>query len=259
MAVLLVDIGNTRIKWARLERGRLAPSRATAHSGWRVADYRRRLFGSGAAPARVLIASVASSGVNRALADAARRVGVAAEFLEVPRRAGGVTVGYLEPWRLGVDRFAAAVGAHGLFPRLPLCVVGVGTAMTVDFLDADGRHQGGVIIPAPALMVEALLERTHGIRRRARGGAAAGAGVFGRSTRAGIIEGARFAAAALIDRAVEEALPFARRRALVVLHGGEAASVRPLVRSVCVGVPDLVLRGLSVLAQVRPSGKPRLN
>jgi type III pantothenate kinase len=259
MTVLLVDIGNTRIKWARLERGRLGPSRAAAHSQWAVADYRRRLFGSGTVAARVLIASVASSGVDRALADAARRVGAAAEFLKVPRRAGGVTVGYLEPWRLGVDRFAAVVGAHALFPRLPLCVVGVGTAMTVDFLDADGRHHGGVIIPAPALMVEALLKRTHGIRRRARGGVVAGAGLFGRSTRAGIIEGARFAAGALIDRAVEEALPFARRRALVVIHGGEASLVRPLVRSVCVGVPDLVLRGLAILARPRASAKPRLN
>ena len=251
MAVLLVDIGNTRIKWARLEGGSLAPSRAAVHSGWGAADYRRRLFGSGAGPERVLIASVANSVMNRALASAARHAGVPAEFLEVPRRAGAVTVGYLEPWRLGVDRFAAAVGAHGLFPRLPVCVVGVGTAMTVDLVDADGRHHGGVIIPAPALMVEALLQRTHGIRRRARGGADTGAGLFNRSTRAGIIEGARFAAAALIDRAVEEALPFARRRALVVLHGGEAPSVRPLVRSVCVGVPDLVLRGLGFLAQVR--------
>jgi type III pantothenate kinase len=259
MAALLVDVGNTRIKWARLERGRLAPSRASAHSGWGAAEYRRRLFSSGAAPARVLLASVASTEVNRALADAARRAGIAAEFLRVPRRAGGVTVGYLEPWRLGVDRFAAAVGAHGLFPRLPLCVVGVGTAMTVDFIGADGRHHGGVIIPAPALMVEALLDRTHGIRRRARGGGAGGAGLFGRSTRAGVVQGARFAAAALIDRAVEEALPFARRRALVVIHGGQAPSVRPLVRSACVGVPDLVLRGLGVLAQAWPSGKPRLN
>jgi type III pantothenate kinase len=259
MTVLLVDIGNTRIKWARFECGRLAPSRVAAHSAWGAADYRRRLVGRGGVPVRVLISSVAGSKVDRALAAAARRASVSAEFLQVPRRAGGVTVGYLEPWRLGVDRFAATVGAHALFPELPLCVVGVGTAMTVDFVGEDGRHRGGVIIPAPALMVEALLERTYGIRRRAHGGASAGVGLFSRSTRAGITAGARFAAAALIDRAVEEALPLARRRALVVIHGGGAPDVRPLVRSAWVGVPDLVLRGLSVLAQADPSGNPRLN
>jgi len=250
MAVLLVDVGNSRVKWAHCEGGRVGRSQAAAHSGWDAADFRRRLFGSSEAPARALIASVAGTVLNRALADAARRAGVAAEFVKVPRRAGAaaVAVGYLEPWRLGVDRFVAVVGAHALFPHLPLCIVGIGTAMTVDLVGADGRHRGGVIIPAPALMIATLLERTHGIRRRVRGGAAGGAGLFGRSTRAAVVQGARYAAAALVDRAAEEARPLVGRKPLVVIHGGEAGSVRPLVRSACVGVRDLILRGLSVLA-----------
>ena len=136
----------------------------------------------------------------------ARAAGVSAKFVAVPRSGGGVKVGYLEPWRLGSDRFVASVGAHELFPRVPVCVVGVGTAMTVDLLAGDGRHRGGVIIPAPALMVDSLLTRTHGIHRRARGGeSGAGALLFARSTRTGLVQGARYAAAALIDRAVEEA------------------------------------------------------
>jgi type III pantothenate kinase len=252
---LLVDIGNSRIKWARCADGELSRSQAAAHAGWGRAGYRRRLFGGRRVPARALISSVASIEVNRALAGAAREAGIPAEFVKVPRRAGGVAVGYLEPWRLGVDRFVAAVGAHALFPRLPVCVVGVGTAMTVDLIGPDGRHRGGVIIPAPALMVETLLARTHGIRRRARGGASGGAGLFGRSTRAGLAQGARYAAAALIDRAVEEARVLIGRRPLVVMHGGEAAAVRPLVQSPCVRVPELVLRGLAALAQ--PPHRPR--
>jgi pantothenate kinase type III len=48
---------------------------------------------------------------------------------------------------------------------------------------------------------------------------------------------------------VEEASTLLGRRPLVVLTGGEAPAVRPLVRSPCVGVPDLVLRGLAVLSQ----------
>jgi type III pantothenate kinase len=251
MRVLLVDVGNSRVKWARFEGGRIGRSHAAVHSGWGVADFRRRLFGERAAPARALVSSVAGTALNRALAGAARRAGVAAEFVKVPRRAGTVAVGYREPWRLGVDRFVAVVGAHALFPRLPLCIVGIGTAMTVDLVGADGRHHGGAIIPAPALMIATLLERTHGIRRRARGGATGGAGLFGRSTRAAVVQGARYAAAALIDRAADEARSLVGREPLVVIHGGEAGSVRPLVRSACVGVRDLILRGLSVLAEGR--------
>ncbi len=247
--ILLVDIGNTRIKWARLDGGVLGRCHAAAHHGWRAADHARHLFGSRPRPRRMLVASVAGAKVNRILAAAAQRAQVRVQFVQVPRQAGGVTVGYAEPWRLGVDRFVAAVGAQQLFRGIAVCVVGVGTAMTIDLVSARGRHLGGVIIPAPELMVETLLDRTHGIRRRARGGAPGRAGLFGRSTRAGIVLGARYAAAALIDRAVEEALPLVGRAPLVVLTGGEAPAVRPLLRSRHVGVPDLVLRGLAVLAQ----------
>jgi type III pantothenate kinase len=248
MSVLLVDIGNSRLKWATLRQGRLGTSHAAAHSRWHTADYLRRLFGNAATPERVLVASVAGATVDRKLAVAARRAGAVARFVRVPRRGGGVTVGYLEPWRLGVDRFVGTVGARELFRGVPACVVGVGTAMTIDLIDAAGRHRGGVIIPAPALMVGTLLSKTQGIGRRARGGSPGGGGLFARSTRAGIVQGSRYAAAASIDRAVDEARALLGRRPLVVLTGGGAAPVRPLLRSPCVLVPDLVLRGLAALA-----------
>jgi type III pantothenate kinase len=255
VALLLVDIGNTRIKWTHLDGGRMGKGKAALHAGWRAADYAQHLF-RGPPPEEVWVSSVAGETVNETLAVAARRVGAAANFVIVPRRAAGVTVGYLEPWRLGVDRFVAVVGAHHLFKGVAVCVVGVGTAMTIDLVGADGRHRGGVIIPAPSLMVETLLDNTEGIRLRARGGETGRTGLFGRSTRAGIVQGARHAAAALVDRAVHEAESLLPRKPLVVLTGGEAPAVRPLIRSASVGVPDLVLRGLAVLAQAPQPGRP---
>lgn len=249
MSLLLVDIGNTRIKWARFDRGRLSSARAAQYAGWRAADYARRVLDSASLPERVLVASVAGTAVDRRLAGAARSRRIRVEFVTVPRRAAGLTVGYLEPWRFGVDRFVAALGARELFKGLALCVVGVGTAMTLDLIDARGRHRGGVIIPGPALMVSTLLNETQGIGRRARGGARGRPGLFGRSTRAAILGGSRYAAAALIDRAVEEARGLLRAAPLVVLTGGGARAVRPLLRARWVGVPDLVLRGLAVLCR----------
>ena len=249
MTAVLIDVGNTRIKWARLEGARVGKGRAATHSGWRSGDYARRVFRSSRAIERAVVASVAGSGVDRALAQAARQAGAAVEFVRVPHRGGGVTVGYAEPWRLGVDRFAAVVGAHAMFDGIPVCVVGVGTAMTIDLAGADGRHRGGVIVPAPNLMVTTLLSNTHGIRRRAQGGALGGKGIFARSTRDAIERGSRYAVAALVDRAVEEASSLLGREPLVVMTGGGAVAVRPLLRSRSVGVPDLVLRGLAVLAR----------
>ena len=254
MAVLLVDVGNTRIKWARFDGRDIGRGHAAVHSGWSAATYARRLFGTGPRPGRLWVTSVAGGRVNRTLATAARRAGVAMTFVSVPRSGGGVRVGYLEPWRLGSDRFVAAVGAHALFPRSAVCVVGVGTAMTIDLIGADGRHRGGAMIPAPALMVETLFTRTHGIQRRARGGSrGGGTGLFARSTRQGVMQGARYAAAALIDRAVAEArVLLSGRKPLVVLTGGEAAAVRPLLKRGGVLVPDLVLQGLAVLSLREP-------
>jgi len=247
--VLLIDIGNTRIKWARFDGQQVGRQHAAAHSGWGGEDYARRVIGSGRALDRILVVSVAGARANRSLTLAARRARAPApEFVISRRRAGGVTSGYLEPWRLGVDRFVAAIGAHHLAKGRAVCVVGVGTAMTIDLVDAKGRHLGGAIIPAPTLMVDSLLNNTDGIRRRAQGGAKGGNSLFGRSTRAAIVQGSRYAAAALIDRAVGEARALVRGRApLVMLTGGGAPTVQPLVRSACLGVPDLVLRGLAAL------------
>jgi type III pantothenate kinase len=252
---LLIDIGNTRIKWARFDGRRLGRQHAAAHSGWGSEDYARRVFGSARGVERILVVSVAGSRVGRSLTLAARRVRAPMpEFVVSQRRGGGVTMGYLEPWRLGVDRYVATIGAHHLAEGRAVCVVGVGTAMTIDLVDAKGRHRGGAIIPAPALMVDTLLKNTNGIRRRAQGGVGGGGSLFGRSTRAALAQGSRYAAAALIDRAVSEAHTLVGGRApLVMLTGGGAPSVQPLVRSVYVSVPDLVLRGLAALCTDRLS------
>ena len=243
--ILLVDIGNSRIKWTRFDGARTGKSHAAAHGQWRPSDFGRLFTGK---PERALIASVAGVDVTRALRAAARKAQVPVTLVAVPRRRAGVTVGYRDPWRLGVDRFVALVGARRLFPGVPVLIAGIGTALTLDLLDAGGHHRGGAIVPGPKLMVESLLTRTYGIRRRARGGGARTGTLFGRSTREAIQSGALFAPAALIDRAADEARVRLGRVPLVVLMGGDAPSVRPLLESPVVGVPDLVLKGLAALA-----------
>ncbi len=244
--ILLIDIGNTRIKWASLADGRLGRVRAAGHATWRVRDF-ERVFAAGVD--RVVVSSVASSKLNGTLSLAARRVAAPSpEFVTTPRRACGVTVAYLEPWRLGVDRFLAMIGAHEQAAR-STCIVGVGTAMTIDLLDGTGRHRGGAIVPAPSLMVSSLLQGTSGIRARARGGAdGRGAALFARSTRAAVEQGARYAAAALVERAVREAHVLLGRSPRVILTGGGARELQALIRVPSTLLPDLVLRGLAVWA-----------
>jgi len=247
--VLLIDIGNTRLKRAPLSGGRLGRVRAARHAGWHPGDF-ERLARSARGAGRILVASVAAPEVNKALTLAARRMGMPEpEFVTTRRRACGITVAYLEPWRLGVDRFLAMIGAHERFSR-PVCVVGIGTAMTIDLLGADGCHRGGAIIPAPPLMMSSLLEGTSGILRRTQGGAdGRGPALFGRSTRAAVEQGTRFAAAATVDRAVGEARSLLGRTPRVLLTGGGARGLQPLIRASSLLLPDLVLQGLAVWAE----------
>lgn len=253
MTALLVDIGNSRVKWAWLEGERLGKAHAAAYGAWRAGDFARRLIGRKRNIERVLVASVAAEAVTDALAAAARLAGAPApERITTRRRVCGVTVGYIDPWRLGVDRLLAMIAAHGRFATQPVCAVAVGTALTIDLVAANGHHRGGAIIPAPHLMVSSLLDGTSGIRRRAQGGAdGRGRSLFGRSTRAAVEQGARYAAAAAVDRAVSEATRVVGREPQLVLTGGGAPALRPLLRTASILVPDLVLEGLAACAVAR--------
>ncbi|MGB6451435.1 MAG: type III pantothenate kinase [Steroidobacteraceae bacterium] len=261
MSVLLVDIGNTRIKWAVWLNGRIGPMRAAAHAGWSRKDYERRVFGSRPARlSRIIVASVAGARVDRRLAAAARSATrVQPEFIATERRAAGVTTRYVDPWRLGVDRFVGAIGAHQLAGARAVCVVNAGTTLTIDLIDGKGVHRGGVILPGPQLMVHSLLESTAGIARRARDAAAGGAGqgrsrsrrapdLFARSTKSAIGQGALYAVAALVDRAVAEARRALGTLPMVLLSGGGAEQLEPLIRSRHLKAADLVLRGIAVHA-----------
>jgi type III pantothenate kinase len=275
--VLLVDIGNTRIKWAVWRDGRLSRMQAAFHAGWSRDDYERNLFGGVARGSRsakpssateVIVASVAGSQVNRRVAAAARHaLRARAQFITTSRHAAGVTTRYRETWRLGVDRFAGVIGARSLLGAAGALVVNAGTAVTIDLLDAQGLHRGGAILPGPRLMVSSLLEGTEGIGRRARENAAKrraraarGAVLFARSTRDAIEAGARYAVASAVDRAVLDARRVLGKSPRVLLTGGGMDALAPLIRARHIRVPDLVLRGIAAHAGLafgpsRPAGQ----
>jgi len=258
LSTLLVDIGNTRAKWAFLKDGRVGRQHAVPHAGRTGRRIAQAILGKNDrkkpnAVDRVIVVSVAGSQIDNDFAsEVRRRLGTGPEFFASSRRAGGVTTLYSEPWRLGADRFAAAIGAFHLSGGRPVCVVSVGTAMTVDLVDGRGRHRGGAIVPAPTLMVTSLLKETNGIARRAQG-REGGTKLFARNTHAAITQGARYAAAAVADRAIQEAKRVLGRPPLVLLTGGAAPDIRSLLSSEHRHVPDLVLQGLAVIAAERSS------
>ncbi|HEX5161796.1 MAG TPA: type III pantothenate kinase [Steroidobacteraceae bacterium] len=252
MSTLLVDIGNTRVKWALLRGARLGRMQALAHAG-ETAALHRLVRAAPRDVTRVVAVSVAGAKLERALEAAVRtRFGAPAEFVRSERHAAGVRNGYRDTWRLGADRWVGVIAAHHMAGARHAVVANIGTALTIDAVTADGRHLGGLITPGPSSMIDSLLNGTHGIRRRAAGNRAdrpVPRGGFARDTAHALSAGATLAAAAVIDRAMLEAGAALRAAPLLLLTGGAARRLRRYIKSPCRVVPDLVLRGLGVLAR----------
>lgn len=259
MTLLLVDAGNSRLKWRRVSgarRGRMrsAPTRERLPPAL-LADLARLPAG-----ARVVAVNVAGPRVAAALRRAVAQRGLAPLHLAASQEAaGGLRNGYRETWRLGADRWVAMLGARAFAgAAVPLCVADAGTALTVDVVDATGRHRGGMIVPGPALMIDSLLRGTRGIRRRA-GTASAPSRITGapgrawpRTTADALATGALDACAGAIARA------FARARAQfgpatqLLVTGGAAGQLVSLLPAPARHVPDLLLLGLESLARELP-------
>lgn len=249
MTTLLLDAGNSRLKWAWAQGGRLCQRGVVAYLPSRQFDAGlRRLMRQSGAEGRILVCSVAGAELDRRLRAAAKAAGSPVpRFARATRRAAGVTNAYADVWRLGIDRWVALIGARQLFPGETVCLVGAGTALTVDLLAADGRHHGGLIVPGPQLMAQVLLERTAGIRRRASGTPRRRRGFLARDTRTAIEAGAREACAGLIERALADAGRHAAPTPRLLWSGGAAALLQPLLRGAGQRCDDLVFHGLLAL------------
>lgn len=257
MTALLFDAGNSRIKWAAVHKGRLGTMHAADLSN--LAPLQTWLARN-APTERVAGVSVAGPAFERRLRSALKQAGHAAPALVTSSpMAAGVRNGYRDPSCLGDDRWAGAVAAWNRAGRYrTVCAVSIGTALTIDLVDQDGYHRGGLIAPGPDMMLGALLGNTHGIatraaskgRRRAAADSRAIPKPLADNTHDAIESGCLAAAAGVIDRTINQLTRELGVRPVVYLTGGAAVRVAPLLKSACKPCPELVLRGVAILAGV---------
>jgi type III pantothenate kinase len=248
MSRLLVDIGNSRVKWARLADGTLGVQRAAEHAGWLPADWRAALLAEGGVR-RVVVASVAGGASLEALDAAVREAtGRGIERIITQRSAAGVVNGYADPSLLGVDRWLAAIGAYRRV-RGPCVVADIGTAATIDVVDGEGRHRGGFIVPGPRLMVASLLRNTSDLASFRATSPPGGSAAFADNTRDAIERGCRVALAAWVERCLGDATRLVGATPRLLVTGGACAEVLPSLGVASEQVPDLVLRGLAEVVQ----------
>lgn len=248
--ILELDCGNSFIKWRVLPRVGIG---AVIASG--VADNGEELiaaladrFSQQLSACRLV--SVRADDETRLLCAAlSKRFAVDCQVATPAQVLAGVQNGYLDYQRLGLDRWLAVVGAYSLEQGACL-VLDLGTAITSDFVGADGVHLGGFICPGMPLMRNQLL--THTRRIRYDNAAAERAGdslVPGRSTAEAVERGCRLMLRGFVNTQIELARQQCAGDVAVFLTGGDAAMAAEWVPAARV-VPDLVFIGLAIACPV---------
>lgn len=249
--ILLLDAGNTRLKWACLIGGVLQAGEALTRTGDTAEDVRALSLAWAPLPAPARIVAVSVLGHDFICALSARTMeawSVPAEDIPARREACGVINGYAVPERLGADRWVALIAARQVTGGAA-CVVDCGTAITMDALRADGTHLGGLIMPGLGLMRRALVTGTQGVRVEGDDPNADETMMpYADDTRAALHGGTLCATVAGIDRTVATLRASLGPGLRCLVTGGDAPRLLPLLAGPCEHRPELVLEGLAALA-----------
>ena len=234
----LVDSGNTRLKWAVMQDGELMSSHALVNQQLTrhelIAAWKRLR------PERLVIACVSRAPLLELVRTVAVELWPSIDIIDVKSQAHafGVHNAYLQPEKLGVDRWLALVAVRKLYHQAA-CIVDCGTAITVDLIDADGKHQGGLISPGLTLMKKSLAAGTEALPFDETSHVAGPANF----TAAAIYSGTLAAAVGLIEHVVSKQVS----PVSVILTGGDAELIAAQLAFKPTVDADLVLRGLVIV------------
>ena len=245
--VLLLDIGNTRLKWASLKGEDFVPGGEVLHSG-QLEDQMLTQVIQDMSPMYVVAASVAGDENELFLREwVQRHFQKEIEFVKALQRGHGVINGYLEPAQLGGDRWAAMIAASRGWQG-NLCVIDAGTALTLDLLLADGQHLGGYILPGLGMMQQSLLESTK-IPISIDSVILTENSQVGNNTISCITNGVLQAACGLIERTIMQFEQQYNDEIQCILTGGDAQRLLDNLNVSCELEPNLVLRGVGQIAR----------
>ncbi|MBI3902516.1 MAG: type III pantothenate kinase [Nitrosomonadales bacterium] len=234
--MLLIDAGNSRIKWALVEDGCWVRQGVAEHA----ANVLDQAFASLPPPQRIIVSNVAGDRAAQCICAACAIWPCVIEFILAQEEQCGVRNHYEQPAQLGSDRWAALLAAWSL-ERAACLVVSCGTATTVDALSGTGEFLGGLILPGVDMMRHSLAAGT------AQLGSAQGEWrEFPRTTADAIYSGVIQAAVGAIRRQYEM---LGTPGAHCILSGGRADAIRPHLGLPLVCMDDLVLQGLLVIGE----------
>ncbi len=240
---LLIDMGNTRLKWAVASNDQIISglpllnkeiNQANLEKCWQKVPHPKR---------------IAISCVNNIMLDPVisiiQKLWQSTDIVLVKSQAQalGVINAYSQPDKLGVDRWLALLAAWQIY-RQASCIVDCGTAITLDLIDAEGHHLGGLICPGLTLMEKSLEIGTTALFVD---GTTIPATTLAKNTESAIHNGTLLAAIGLIEHVLVKSNPNTQ----LILTGGDAPFIAEQLDLPCIVDPEIVLRGLQFVLEVR--------
>jgi len=252
MNLLALDVGNTRLKWTLYDRPR--PGARVLAQGAEFLEQIERLSESVWAalpePALILGCIVASEAIRHRLQEQLEIWSVEPRWVVACEAEAGLTNGYDHPARLGADRWVAMIGArrHMLQsgPARPIVLVMVGTAVTVEAIDAQGRFLGGLILPGHGMMLRALEFGTAGLHVPT-----GEVTIFPTNTSDALTSGGTYAIAGACERMYQHLKAHCNADPLCLITGGAGWKVQPAMTRPFELVESLIFDGLLAIAAER--------
>ncbi len=255
MTFLALDIGNTRLKWAIYAQPRpgaelLAQGAEFLENIDKLAD---GAWADLPAPARTLGCVVAGDGIRLRVQEQMEQVAgwdIAPQWVIASETEAGLTNGYDYPSRLGADRWVAMIGAYHRMraqgaPR-PMVVVMIGTAVTVEAIDVNGKFLGGLILPGHGIMLRALESGTAGLHVPT-----GEVREFPTNTSDALTSGGTYAIAGAVHRMVQHVQEHCQAAPKCVMTGGAGWKMAPSMNVPFELVDSLIFDGLLEIAAHR--------
>ena len=252
MTFLAIDVGNTRLKWALYASAQVdAPLLAQgAEFLENIGKLAEGAWAELPAPQHMLGCIVAGDAVKYLVQEQMELWDVTPQWVFSSDQEAGLTNGYDFPSRLGSDRWVAMIGAwHRTVsqgPARPLVVVMVGTAVTVEAIDASGKFLGGLILPGHGIMLKALEAGTAGLHVPT-----GEVSEFPTNTSDALTSGGTYAIAGAVERMLQHVRAHCGAEPRCIMTGGAGWKMAPSMSVPFELVDNLIFDGLLVMASLR--------
>lgn len=244
--MLLIDIGNTRLKWATCENGVWSEQQACLHKS--TTDYATlftQLWAQLPQPTAIWAVNVAGAALANALNTwTQQHWQQKVNFATSQRLQCGIHNEYDYPTQLGSDRWLAVIAARQVQSTGQICVIDCGTAVTIDVVTAENHYIGGLIAPGRLTMQQGLFKQTDALAELFQQPTAAPQ-LTATNTTHGIQSGCLYAEVGLIHYIYSQLQQ--HTTTTLILTGGGAAELLPWLPNAHY-LPDLVLHGLWAVA-----------